>query len=130
MPAGMEDESLDIRMQENATTAKRRFDCLVKGSSDTVDSGYLVIYGEVKSFKFMSIDIPTDAVYQFQILDIDELIVYDRSGISDVVANQPVWVNETNDNVLQLCGMYKCRWTWVTPRVITALDYQALLIFE
>lgn len=127
MPAGMEDVSLDPRMQETATTAKRRLDCLAKISSLTVDSGYQAIYGECKSLKFMSVDIPTDTDYQFDLIDIDGEVIYTNASISDVAV---VWVNLANDDILMLNGMYKGRWTWTTARVIVALDYQVLLIFQ
>lgn len=130
MPAGMADTSHDPRMQENATSAKRRLDALAKASSTTVDSIYDHMYGELKSIKFMSVDIPTDSSYQFQLLDVDGVVVYNNATVSDVPGNQPVWVNLTVNEVLQLCGMYKGRWTWTTPRIITALDYQTLFIFE
>ncbi len=126
MPAGMKDASEDNRQQSNHTTAKKRFDCLAGGSATEIYSNFQFISGDVKNFKYMSIDIPTDTVYNFYLVDIDGLVVYSKTGISDVAK---VFETLTNNNKLRLCGLYRAHWTWTTARVILAMDMQALAIF-
>lgn len=124
----MSDSFADPRLQANATTAKQLFSNDAMGSAGLfAESGFLPIYGKVKSLKHWASNNPADATYVVTIRDVDDAIVYTSGAITK---NQFTFVNLTNNNALLLCGLYKVRSTFITSQTLSANDFQLLPIFK
>ncbi len=124
----MSDSFSDPRLQANATTAKQLFSNEAMGSAGLfAESGFLPIYGKVKSLKHWASSNPADATYTVTIRDVDDAIVYTSGAITK---NQFTYTNLSNDDTLLLCGLYKVRSTFASSQTLGANDFQLLPIFK
>lgn len=122
------DETSDPRLQANATTAKRLYSNEAMGGAGLfAESPYRPIYGRVKGLKFWASDDPADATFVVTIRDVDDAVVYTSGAITK---NQFTYVNLTQDESIQLCGLYKVRFTFGTSQTLAANLFQLLPTFK